>query len=90
MVEARLMKTTAASRFDHDDARRRLHAISDHPAVLDGFERLVQSGDFDDALPPVPRPDFEPLRTRIHDPKRAFALTQQVGSNADEAVIGRM
>ena len=38
------------SRFDHDAARKRLHAISDDPAVLDGFERLVQSGDFDDAF----------------------------------------
>ena len=41
---------STASRFDHDAARERLHAISDDPAVLDGFERLVQSGDFDDAF----------------------------------------
>ena len=41
---------STASRFDHGDARKRLHAISDDPEVLDGFERLVQSGDFDDAF----------------------------------------
>ena len=38
------------TRIDYDAARERLSAITTDPALLSGFDRVAQKGDFDDAF----------------------------------------
>ena len=42
--------TSTATRIDYDAARERLSAITTDPALLDGFKRVAQKGNFDDAF----------------------------------------
>ncbi len=42
--------TRTATRIDWQAARERLASVTDDPAVLDGFERVAQKGDIDDAF----------------------------------------